>query len=170
MHQAACTQAQLDSYGACVDANDPSSSACAAWLGSSASANAGCYACVKDSMYGDSSWGPLVDLPNNAGRQLNSGGCLALLSGETSSTSCGASFELLAECGGLACTGPCAGATSTALANCVTAADTSICSEYAGAAVCVNDAGAGAACFPQGTYGQQFAIVAAPFCLAGDAG
>ena len=170
--QGVCSQAQLDSYGACLDSLDNNSPACAAWIGAGASANAGCYSCVKDSMQSDTTWGPLVVIGSGGpGRELTVAGCIALVTNDTSSTGCAAAFEILGACGNYACTSSCQSATQMALSQCITAAETGGCSMYFGPAGCVNEAGTGAsACFTSGSYGHQFATIAAPFCLAPDGG
>ena len=171
--QSACTQAELAAYGACLDTNNPSSSACLAWSGADASTSAACRSCVADSKATDPAWGPLVDVgTNGSDRQLNVSGCLAIVLHDSGS-GCAGSFQALQECESAACADNCQGATTADLVTCVQEADGVGCSNYLAPAACVYDAGTTASvCFGAGqsTFGQKFAAVAAVFCLGADAG
>jgi hypothetical protein len=170
--QAACTQADLKSYGDCLDANDDTSAACAPWFGADASASSTCKTCVADSKATDPAWGPLVDVgTSGSDRQLNVSGCLAIVLHDTGS-GCAGSFQALQECESAACADNCQGTSTSALTSCIQQSDSGGCSNYLASSACIYDAGSSAqACFPsQGTFGQRFAAIAAFFCLQSDAG
>jgi hypothetical protein len=172
-----CTQAELTSYAACLDAADASSAACAPWAATAtdAGASAACRACVADSKATDDAWGPIVDVGSSGSdRQLNVSGCLAIVLHDTGS-GCSGTLQALEECESAACADNCAVASSASLAACVAASDLGGCSNYVAPSACVYEAGASAAaCLGTGsasaTFGEKFAAIAAVFCLEVDAG
>ncbi len=171
--QSVCTAADVVSYGACVDANDPSSSACAPWLGADASSSGGCKACLADSKQTDPAWGPLVDVgATGSDRQINVAGCMAIVLHDTGS-GCAGSVQALQLCEAASCADNCAGAPTSALVACTQQADGTGCGNYVAPAACVSDAGAAAlSCFGTAgaTFGQKLAAVAAVFCVGEDGG
>jgi hypothetical protein len=171
--ESACTQAELASFGACLDSSGPTSAACLAWNGADASTSSACKSCVADSKATDPAWGPLVDVgTNGSDRQLNVSGCLAIVLHDTGS-GCAGSYQALQECESAACADNCQGASTADLRTCIQEADAVGCSTYLAPAACVYDAGTtGQECFGVGqpTFGQKFAAMAAVFCLAGDGG
>jgi hypothetical protein len=172
--QSACTAAQIDSYGTCIDSGDPTSGACAPWFGAEDGAvSASCKTCLADSKATDPAWGPLVDVgATGSDRQINVAGCIAIVTHDTGS-GCAGSVQALQECEAAACADNCEGAASASLSTCTQQADGAGCANYLSPAACIYDAGAGAlACFgpANGTFGQKFAAVATVFCLQTDGG
>ncbi len=171
--QSACTQADIDAYAACLDADDASSAACTSWGGADASTSSACRSCLADSKGTDPAWGPLVDVGSSGSvREVNVSGCMSIVLHDTGA-GCAGSFQALQDCESAACADDCRGETTDALASCIALADATGCSNFVGPAACIYDAGiAAAGCFgpAQGTFGERFAAVAAVFCLEADAG
>jgi hypothetical protein len=96
-----CTSQDLAAfYQACVTSG-ATSSACNAFIASDAGA---CASCLL-SRSSDPTWGPVVVLPEQT--KLNVAGCVAIVTGDASSTSCAQAISAELGCEGYACDSVC---------------------------------------------------------------
>jgi hypothetical protein len=129
-----CSDAQITGYfNACLNGG----TTCATFEG--ASANTACVACIN-SQSTDSAYGPLIAVPNNV-VYANTGGCIALVSGDTTSSGCGAKAWEASECEDQACSDNCAGAQFADYQNCTNAAASGTCANEEKAVCDLSDAG-----------------------------
>jgi hypothetical protein len=149
--------------------NGTSTSACTAWQ----TAHMTCNTCLN-SNEGDQSFGPLINTASSGYIFVNDGGCIALLTGDTSDTGCGAAQWKTSDCEDDACA-MCMDAMSYSA--CQGNADTSTCTQYynaghidssgnAAGTACANiDAGAIAACgLTASTFDAFYTAVATVMC------
>jgi hypothetical protein len=123
-------------------------------------ANAACAGCMY-SVEGDAAWGPVVLLKDRA-KYTNIGGCIALVDGDKSDTSCGAKYWARVFCDAAACD-YCPRGTYTP---CVVAVQASVCSTYYQDTVCA-ERPQYAECRGLGTYKNYFLSIGAIFCSTG---
>jgi hypothetical protein len=166
---AGCSDAQIQGYfTACLPGT---STSCMPWIGS----NMDCYNCLFSTAYKDSTFGPII---SNGGGVVyaNTGGCIALELGDTSSTGCGATTWELSECEDLSCSVNCPLNNGDPNAfmeyqACTTDAETSTCdSYYTKYEACASGqiAEAGAALAPcnlgASTFQDLYTSIATVFC------
>jgi hypothetical protein len=164
----ACTDTQIaDYYTNCLPGSGTS---CSTW--ESVQANADCATCLI-TQESASAWGPLIAVPNNV-VYANIGGCIALVTGDTSSTGCGALAWEASQCTDMACSDNCIGAAFTDYQACTQAARTGTCAPEVNAECDLSDAGAvNAACnLNASTFQDLFLSIGKVFCGGGatDAG
>ena len=129
-----CSDAQIAGYyAACLNGG----SGCSTFEG--ATANKACVACIN-SLSTDSAYGPLIAVPNNV-VYANIGGCIALVTGDTSSTGCGAKAWEASECEDKACSDNCQGAQFADYQKCTNAAAQGTCANEVKAQCDLSDAG-----------------------------
>ena len=125
----ACTAQQVDDYfKSCLT---PSGN-CATFT----NANATCVSCLtsKDS---DPTWGPAVTQTGNGGLFFNAAGCIAVLTGDSSPSSCAQGMQEGSECAQASCEQCATGA--VALQQCVDEATSTVCASWS--TPCDTDAG-----------------------------
>lgn len=156
-----CTSTQLDEYANACFGSSTTQPVCDAWI----AANGTCYACMVTDINAATS-GPFVTVAGWL--QANIGGCIALVSGDSSATSCGAKQQIADDCNLVAC----AACDINTFGDCSSVAATSVCSPYAGALCKTPDAGAVYdACLSETTITEYVATMGALFCGASsDAG
>lgn len=131
----ACSDTQLFGYfSSCLPG---SGSSCSTFEG--AQANKACVACIN-SQITDTAYGPLIAVPNNV-VYANVGGCIALVTGDVSSTGCGAKSWEASECEDKACSANCAGAQFADYQKCTNAAAQGTCANEVKAQCDLSDAG-----------------------------
>lgn len=170
----ACSDQQIsDYYADCLNPNAPTG-ACTTWQGITANAN--CAKCLV-TQESASAWGPLIAVPNNV-LYANIGGCIALETGDTTSSGCGAKAWQASQCEDLSCSNNCAGSAFTDYQACTQAAATGTCAPEIAAECDLSDAGAiYATCVNHQDFQSYFLAIAPVFCGgysadagAGDAG
>ena len=160
----ACSATQVQQlYDGCLGSS-ASSTACNAFLNNAA--NATCSKCMISKYGTDTSYGALIQI--GGVDYANVSGCIAIVTGDNSSTGCGAKAEAVIECENAACTNACPAvtdqATFTEWTNCTTAADNAVCKTYLDAECNIADAGA-SVCQQSGFQAYYFAY-APIFCGA----
>ena len=155
----ACTSSELAGfYDACV-AQDTTSAACAAFQ----SSDAACSQCLL-SQQTDATWGPVV--AGLGKTKIDVPGCIALVQGDASATSCAQRASDALGCEAWACDGVCpvtADAGETSYEACLQEAAIGDCHGYVVAQCDTADAGLGV-CDPRPLDAQSFAALAAVFC------
>jgi len=154
-----CSDAQIAGYfAACLNGG----STCSTFEG--AQANKACVACINSNIT-DSAYGPLIAVPNNV-VYANIGGCIALVSGDVSSTGCGAKAWEASECEDKACTDNCQGATFADYQKCTNAAASGTCANEEKAVCDLSDAGnVTAACnLNASTFQDLYTSITTVFC------
>lgn len=167
LHSSACTVANATLAVDCTFDPNADPTACQAFNNNSA--NAACISCVfTDST--ESSYGAIVMEGQIGG--LNLAGCLAALSGNTTSTGCGAKFQAAQQCQVAACTGcpdPNGGAQALAdYQQCEDDSLTSVCTSYETASKCsdplTQPGASAAACADGATFVLRARNLAKLFC------
>lgn len=142
-HAGVCSSQQLsDYYAACF-----SSSANAQQCNAFTTQNQACVSCMMTSRT-SATWGTLLADPSSPIVDLDIAGCVAIVSGDSSSTSCAQKLDDVAQCESAACAANCPvtdGASFQAYTQCVQAADAGGCAKFV-SAECSWDAGALATC------------------------
>ncbi len=154
-----CSDAQITGYfNACLNGG----TTCAAFEG--ASANTACVACIN-SQSTDSAYGPLIAVPNNV-VYANTGGCIALVTGDVTSSGCGAKTWEASECEDKACSDNCAGAQFADYQKCTSAAAQGTCADEEKAICDLSDAGnVTAECnLNASTFQDLYTSIATVFC------
>ena len=154
-----CSDAQIAGYyAACLNGG----SGCSTFEG--AANNKACVACINSNIT-DSAFGPLIAVPNNV-VYANIGGCIALVSGDTSSSGCGAKSWEASECEDKACSDNCVGAQFTDYQNCTKAAASGTCANEEKAVCDLSDAGnVTAACnLNASTFQDLYTAITTVFC------
>jgi len=156
---AACSAGELSSFwSACLE-QGLGSSACAAFAASDAT----CAACLV-SQSTDATWGPVVKTPQAT--KLNVAGCMALVQGDASETSCAQRASDEIGCEAYACDGVCPvtpDAGESAYEACVQGAAAGGCHAYLDAECDAADAGV-SACIATAEQESKFVALAAIFC------
>jgi len=156
----ACSDQQIaDYYTNCLPGTGNS---CTTWEG--VTSNANCEKCIITSESA-ASWGALVEVANHV-VYPNIGGCIALETGDTSSTGCGAKAWYASQCLDLSCSDNCASAAFTDYQACTQAAQTQTCSDEFAAECDLSDAGNVVATCGLGTktFLDVYPLLAAAFC------
>jgi len=174
----ACSATQVQAlYDGCFGTN-ASSTACNGFINTSA--NTTCYACMVSTYGKSTSYGALVQI--GGVDYANIAGCIAVLTGDTSSTGCGAKDQAVTDCETLACEDNCPEVTDNTsfeeYTNCTQAADQGVCASYISAECDLQDAGldgaasAYATCVNQSSFENYYFAMATVFCgnYAVDAG
>jgi hypothetical protein len=135
----ACTPDQVQAYwDACLGAAETDAT-CTAFFG--APVNSPCLACL-DSQSTDSTYGTLIDLPNNTSI-ANVAGCISVIDGDFSDAGCGAKYQAYQFCKVDACETNCpvdtTAASFTAYNNCQNDAGGTVCAAETTAASCGTD-------------------------------
>jgi len=153
-----CSDAQIAGYyAACLNGG----SGCSTFEG--AAANKNCVACIN-SQITDSAYGPLIAVPNNV-VYANIGGCIALTTGDVSSTGCGAKAWEASECEDKACSDNCVGAQFADYQKCTNAAASGTCANEVKAECDLSDAGSVAACnLNASTFQDLYTSITTVFC------
>jgi hypothetical protein len=153
-----CSDAQIAGYyAACLNGG----SGCSTFEG--ANANKACVACINSNIT-DTAYGPLIAVPNNV-VYANIGGCIALVTGDVSSTGCGAKAWEASECEDKACSDNCVGAQFADYQNCTKAAASGTCANEEKAVCDLSDAGNVAACnLNAQTFQDLYTSIATVFC------
>jgi hypothetical protein len=131
VHSGACTTAQMPVFfDQCLDSGS-TPAACAQWV----QANASCASCLQSD---DTAtlYGPVIWHSNHAYYTTNIAGCLAAELGDTSPTSCAASYQAIVECKETACSACLSAGDPQGFSSCESAA-TSECGKLP--TTCVND-------------------------------
>jgi hypothetical protein len=168
-HQNACTQQNIDDFRQfCLGAGN--ANACNSFLATAA--GKACAACILTPATATAP-GPLVDHSASQGYvSLNTAGCVALATGDTSATGCGAKLAASEQCDDVACincqvTGD--PATLAALEQCDSDAEAGACASYAAAAKCgdaIAEAGtAGNQCITGNDFDTGYNAIVPMFCL-----
>ena len=156
VHKGACTSQQIqDLYTACFSG---SSTQCSTFT----QANQTCASCV---MTTPQSPGPLVAVSTGI-IELNIAGCVAIVTGDSSSTSCAARIQANQDCEGAACNAQCPVSDSQSFQDyqkCIQTAEAGGCSKYA-QAECALDAGASAQCTGFVAFQTGYDYMAPLFC------
>jgi hypothetical protein len=153
-----CSDAQIAGYyAACLNGG----SGCSTFEG--AANNTACVKCIN-SLSTDSAYGPLIAVPNNV-VYANIGGCIALTTGDVSSTGCGAKAWEASECEDKACSDNCAGAQFADYQKCTNAAASGTCANEVKAECDLSDAGSVAACnLNASTFQDLYTAITTVFC------
>jgi hypothetical protein len=165
----ACTADQLNDYYNDCYGSDASTSSCDSW----SSTNEGCASCLLSNEGEAGTYGPIVQL-GDGWVYANVGGCIALVSGDTSPTGCGAAYWAAQSCEDIACAS-CSQDPDEYL-GCLQVAAGAVCLPYANATCDISpDAGADAAaiydtCENQTTFQGYVTTLGALFCGAADDG
>lgn len=168
IHSTACTAANAQLAVDCAFDPNADPTTCNAFAASTA--NDACRQCVYSAPT-DSTYGPIVIDSNNIG-SLNYAGCVAALSGNTTSTGCGAKVQAATQCEVAACSS-CAdpSASQQALDNyntCRTDAAAGVCTTYDTAQSCADTltatGGSAAACVNGSTFVLLARNLAKIFC------
>jgi hypothetical protein len=161
----ACTPTQLQDLYAKCDLDSPAYNQATCHAYEVDPANTTCIGCMF-SVEGDPAYGPIVTLKDRS-RFANLGGCISLVDGDTSASSCGARYWARVECDEAVCRS-CPNGTFNA---CTGAAQKSVCSTYYEATVCAEKP-LYARCIGLGPYKEYFLQYGAIFCSTGfsDAG
>jgi hypothetical protein len=163
----ACTSAQVQGfYDACF-ATTATSSGCSTFY--AATENKNCVACLYTPQ-GSASYGAIIALDNGTA-EANIGGCLSLVDGDNSATSCGAKYQDGQFCQIDACSG-CVidqGDTTsfTAFTKCETNASSTICAGYVADGGCEKDAKY-AACNKATTFEGYMIAIGNLMCASGN--
>lgn len=166
----ACSATQVAGlYNGCY-LSTSTSSTCQAFTGNAA--NATCYKCMVSTFGADTSYGALIQIGGVV--YANIAGCIALVTGDTSGTGCGAKNQAVTDCETLACQDNCPSVTDqttfTEYTNCTTAADKGACDTYVTAECNLQDAGADgsatayATCENHSSFQDYYNAMAAVFC------
>jgi hypothetical protein len=159
-----CSAQQIQDYIAiCIDGTNTTIS-CTAW----ATANATCNTCVY-SQDSDSIYAATIYMTTSQYIYANVGGCIALLTGDSSDTGCGAKAWKATECEDSACS---ACMTDADYNTCTATSDTGTCATFVNAQCDLTDAGAASPCVVGTTPDESFTAVATVMCggYAADAG
>ncbi len=173
----ACSDAQVQGYYNACFSSTSSSTTCNAFQ--SNAANATCLGCLVSTAGSSTSYGGLILYGKVY--WANQGGCISILTGDTSATSCGAKQEAVLVCDELACSNNCPVTDSTSLQAyqaCTGTANSGVCKPYVDAVCDLADSGAdGAAaaqtdCLDPTSFQAYVTSMAAVFCgdYTGDAG
>jgi len=159
----ACSDAQIAAYfDGCLGPNQ-STSACQAFTTSAA--NATCLGCLITNQSA-SKYGALIAV--GGVDYANTSGCIAILTGDSSNTGCGAKAESVLQCESLACGDQCPvkdNASFQQYTQCTGAADKSVCQTYVSAQCDLSDAGSVyATCLNHSDFASFYAAIAPVFC------
>jgi hypothetical protein len=162
-----CSDAQIAGYyAACLSGG----SGCSTFEG--AAANTACVKCINSNIT-DSAYGPLIAVPNNV-VYANIGGCIALVSGDVTSSGCGAKAWEASECEDKACSDNCVGADFATYQKCTNSAASGTCATEEKAVCDLSDAGnVTAMCnLNASTFQDLYTAITTVFCggYADDAG
>lgn len=157
----ACSDQQIaDYFAACLTAPFTN---CKTFTG--ATINKNCVTCLSSTEGKDTQFGPLIFVPNNV-VYINTGGCIAIETGDVSATGCGAKVWEASQCEDLACSANCTGATFTDYQACTNAAATGTCAPEIAAQCDLSDAGTVvAACnLSKSSFKDRYPFISAVFC------
>ncbi len=161
-----CSAQQIQDFDTiCIQGTNQA--ACTAWT----TANASCNTCLQ-SNEGDPTFGPLINTTVSGYTYVNTGGCIALLTGDASATGCGAKEWESSECEDDACSA-CSSTSTPDYNTCATQADTATCTQFFNARCDLTDAGAATPCdLNAGTFDELLIAVSTVMCggYAADAG
>ncbi len=159
-----CSSQQIsDYYASCLDSGTSSSTKCQSFT----TANASCVACLVTPESAPS-WGALIAVENGAILDINEAGCIAIVTGDSSSTSCAQKLASAIECDGAACVAQCPitdGSSFALFEQCLQSANAGGCSKFL-AAECDADAGNFSQCIVTGSFQAAFLSIAPMFCSA----
>lgn len=128
-----CTTAQIQTqYELCQDRDTYDRDQCRAF--NAAAENAACIDCLFSAVGAADSHALLV-FPTGY-PVANVGGCIALLDGDTSDTSCGALAQAAEVCQYRGCLTTCNRSTNTAWVHCLEQAENGVCADFFNAAAC----------------------------------
>ena len=159
----ACSDVQISTYfDACLGTNS-SSQACNAFVQSST--NATCLGCLVTNSNA-SAYGALISV--GGVDYANISGCIAIVTGDTSATGCGAKSEAVTQCESLACGDLCPVTDNASFAlyqQCTQSADSAVCKSYVDAECDLSDAGAVyAECVNHSGFQDYYTALAPIFC------
>jgi hypothetical protein len=157
----ACTATQIErEWTVCFDPRTSVAAACDAFERDPA--NGDCLRCLL-SYEEESTHGAIILLRNNSW-ETNTGGCIALVDGDTSEGGCGARDDALRTCVDEACIDECA--TYDSFSQCATVAAKGVCRPYANGAVCWRRP-VYAICTAYSTSREYFLAYGGLFCTEG---
>ncbi len=165
-----CSSQQVsDYYNDCLGAN-ATSTLCQGFT--SNAANTTCNTCLISTYNKDTTYGALIQI--GGVDYANIAGCIAIVTGDTSSTGCGAKDQAVTDCETLACQANCPAVTDTPsfteYTNCTTAADSAVCASYVSGECNLQDAGADgsaaayATCENHSSFEDYYNAMAVVFC------
>ncbi len=157
----ACSDVQIQSYyDSCFGAN-ATTQTCQAFQ----TASANCYKCLLTPQTAPA-YGALIAI--GGVDYANTAGCVALLTGDTSASGCGAKSQFVTQCEDLACSANCPVTDNASFAlyqQCTQAADGSVCKPYVDAECDLSDAGnVFATCLNHQDFESFYLAVAPVFC------
>jgi hypothetical protein len=163
----ACTSAQVQAFYDNCFATTSTSAGCQTFY--NAAENKDCVTCMYTPQ-GSAAYGPVIALTNGTG-EANIGGCVALVDGDNSPTSCAAKYQAGQFCEIDACSG-CTivqsdNTTFTAFTKCESAAGTSLCAGDEDAGGC-EKAAKYAACNTETTFEQYMITLGNLMCASGN--
>ncbi|HEY1960238.1 MAG TPA: hypothetical protein VGH28_31730 [Polyangiaceae bacterium] len=172
----ACSDVQIAAFFDGCFGPQKSTSACQGF--ENANANANCLKCLITNQNA-SAYGALIAIGGID--YANTSGCIAILSGDSSATGCGAKAQSVLDCESLACADQCAVTDDASLQlydQCTSAADQAVCKSYVDGQCDLTDAGAvNSICLNQPDFEHYYDALAPIFCGgypadagAGDAG
>jgi hypothetical protein len=172
-HQDVCSQQNIDDFRKfCLGTGD--ANACNSFLATAT--GKACAQCILTSPTA-AALGPLVDHSKDQGFvSLNTAGCIALATGDTTANGCGAKVLALSQCDDAACVNcKVTDDASLALLNqCTQDAEGAACASYAGPAGCADqlaEAGTASQCFGGTDFDSGYNSIVPIFCLkSADAG
>jgi hypothetical protein len=165
-----CSSVQVsDYYNDCLGTS-ATSTTCQGFTNNAA--NATCNTCLISTYDKDTKYGALIQI--GGVDYANIAGCIAILTGDVSSTGCGAKNQAVTDCETLACSSSCPAVTDqtsfTEYTDCTTAADSAVCASYVTAECDLQDAGtdgsaaAYATCENQASFEDYYNTMAVVFC------
>jgi hypothetical protein len=157
----ACTRAQIErQYALCEDSSTYDDSACAALQRDPT--NAACQTCLFSDER-DATYGPIVRM-RNQGSSVNTAGCMVLIDGDPSDSSCGAKAQAADTCADSACMDACPSFSS--YLECRSVALDTGCRPYRYGAIC-QDRPLYAICTEYPTYREFFLAMGEFWCVTG---
>jgi hypothetical protein len=159
----ACTQQQVERQFAVCASSRNDTTACN--LFNNAPENVGCVGCMLSAPFAERH-GPIVVGTSRGGSLVNTPGCIALVDGDSSATSCGAKKQAYVDCELAACSKVCPGSyRNSRFYRCADEASRSICGQFLEAAKCAESPRYSRCAYP--SFGQFYLGIGKLWCTTG---